>query len=490
MDLLRPNFNMAPMVKAMINIGALLDIPTGTFLEGRHGEMVLNGGLANLTGFVGIGNQFKSTFMLYMIITAMIRICELSTANIYDTEINVHISRLKQLMTRYIELQMEDLVDQGRMTVTDKAEHLADEWFDLLKEWLQNKRKNKEKILRNTPFLERDGSLMQIPVPTFGAIDSFSEFITADVVKMQDDNSLGDSKANTLYMKQGQQKNRFLMEIPPLAQSAYHYTLMTAHLGEKIEMDPHNPSPKALQHLTGNLKIKGAPTKFTFLMNNCWWCYNAAVLKTDDSARTPLYPRDSDDNMKNDTDLNVVTVRLLRGKSGPSGMGTEIVISQSEGVLPSLTEFHYLRNRKENPRDTSATAKRYGFDGNLQNYSLDLLPDVKLSRTSIRGKIDSDPRLVRALNITAEMCQMSELWHNMDELLCTPKQLYDDLKAAGYDWEMILSKTRGWWTLDNDDPRHELLFLSSMDLLRMRKGEYHPFWLEADKKTLKKEYQK
>jgi hypothetical protein len=45
-----------------------------------------------------------------------------------------------------------------------------------------------------------------------------------------------------------------------------------------------------------------------------------------------------------------------------------------------------------------------------------------------------------------------------------------------------LLNTRGWWTLDND--KQEVPFLSTLDLLRMRKGLYHPYWLAEDKRTI------
>jgi hypothetical protein len=82
---------------------------------------------------------------------------------------------------------------------------------------------------------------------------------------------------------------------------------------------------------------------------------------------------------------------------------------------------------------------------------------------------------------------MSYLWHTLQEgLLCTPKELYEDLIKAGYEWDTLLN-TRGWWTHELGEA-DELPFLSTMDLLRMRKGLYHPYWLEEDKKTLKAEF--
>jgi hypothetical protein len=460
-------YQAAPNVKVMINIGALMDIITGVSLKGFHGESILNGGLGNLTGVVGVGNNFKSTVLHYFTMAAMEAMCSgpraESSTNSYDTEINIHEWHLRLLLERFPNLHRLDIFETMQWLVTDKTVYMGDEWYDILKAALIQKRKDAKKHSRATPFMNRDrNSYLEILTPTFTQVDSLSEFVTQDVVKMQDDNSLGEAGGNMVSMRQGMQKNRFLMEIPALAAASYNYTLLTAHLGDEFNMDPRNPKARKLHYLPQNVKLKGVPEKFTFLMNTCWHCYNAAPLRQQDS-KTPTYPRDADDDLKGDTDLSSVMVRLIRNKSGPTGMVVELIVSQSEGVLPTLTEFHHI---KENGR--------YGLVGSLQNYALAIRPDVKLSRTTVRGKIDTDPLLCRAIRITSDMCQMNDLWHHLEkDFLCTPEQLYNDLKAKGYDWDVLLA-TRPYWALDNDNPTP---FLSTTDLLNMRQGTYHPYWM-------------
>ena len=469
-------FTPAPIVKIMINIGACLDIPTGTYLIGTRGEHVLNGGLGALTGVVGIGNNFKSTVMHYMMLTAMSRFTY-SIASTYDTEVNIHEWHLKNYQVYQELFKGVDILDSSneaikpRWTITDKTLYTGDEFFDKYKEFLQTKRKEEKKYRITSPFRDRDDkSPMPFTCPTFTEIDSMSEFVTKDVIAMQDDNSLGDSGGNMVSMRQGQQKNRFLMEIPGLANGSYDFLLMTAHLGDEFNMDPRNPKPKKLQYMQQGLKLKGVPEKFTFVMNNCWHCYNAAPLRND-TTKAPEFPRDTDDALKNDTDLCIVTIRQLRSKSGPSGMAIYLVVSQEEGVLPSLTEFYHI---KENGR--------FGLEGNNINYTVALCPDIKLGRTTVRGKIDRHPELRRAINITSELCQMHDLWHHLRPgLLCTPKELYDDLIKIGYDWKTLLN-TRYYWVPQEDEDKH-LPFLSTMDLLLMREGAYVPFWLSAEDKA-------
>ena len=193
-------------------------------------------------------------------------------------------------------------------------------------------------------------------------------------------------------------------------------------------------------------------------------------------SKGPEYPKEGHDSEDGGVDLYSVPLTMLRCKSGPSEYTLRIVVSQTEGVLPSLSEFHAL---KENDR--------FGMDGTQQHYALDIYPTVKLSRTTVRTKIDNDPQLRRALNITSELMQMGQFYRNIRSSLPTPKQLYEKITELGYSWEMILTQTRGWWTLNNE--QHPLHFLSTMDLVEMYLGKYHPYWLEDDKKTIKKEFQ-
>ena len=88
---------------------------------------------------------------------------------------------------------------------------------------------------------------------------------------------------------------------------------------------------------------------------------------------------------------------------------------------------------------------------------------------------------------------MKEYWRaalgNIDVRLLdlTPETLYEKVKEQGYDWDILLN-TRPWYSADDDD--HCQLELSTLDIMRIALGTYHPFWLEADKKTIKKKYRK
>lgn len=474
----RPPFDLIPKIRVAYNVGAMFDVPTGSYEIGIHGESILNGGMLPGVGIVGIGNNFKSAIGDFLQFTVMSRFSQhIHIFGIkYDTEMNVTESRQQQLAENVEGLSgNNNPILTGKWIVSDKARYYGNEWFEIYKAYVKDKIKNSKDYLITTPFVGRDGKQMQILLPTPTTIDSLTKFETQDVADTKDEHELGDSGANTIHMRSGLVKSRLIDEMVTLSARGNTPVVLTAHIGKLIPMDARAAPVKKLQYLKNNDQIKGVTDAFTFLTHICWQASNAAPLMND-LTKAPEYPDGPQDDMKGDTDLNEVTLTILRNKYGRSGLVMKIIVSQTEGVLPSLSEFHYIKTNVQ-----KETKMGWGLDGNVQNYTLTLAPDVKLSRTAIRPKIKENANLRRALTITSEMLQIKMLWIDKENLFCTPKELYDDLIAIGYDWDTLLS-TRGYWLADNDSPKHEKQFLSTMDLLRMRKGLYVPYWWPKDKK--------
>ena len=359
-------------------------------------------------------------------------------------------------------------------TVTNKNIIPGNKWAVELNKYADEKSKDKKNLIKLAPFANpyTKGTL-EVLIPTFVELDSLTEFEAESTVEMLA-KDLDAGNTNTYAMNQGKFKTQFLSQLPGTATRSNLYIVTTAHVGDKIDMaaSPYAPkAPKDLQFLKQTDNIKGVGTKFFFLTNQAWITHTPSVLKNQ-TTKGPEYPLGSDDSTE--PDLNLVMLTMLRSKSGPSGCTIPLVISQSEGVLPSLSEFHYI---KEN--------NRYGLDGNNINYNLFLYPECKLARTTVRSKINNDPLLRRAINITAELLQL-EIYSNdikQQGLLCSPKELYEDIKKLGYDWNVLLN-TRGYWTIDQYD--NPVPFLSTVDLLKMRVATYKPYWLEDSQNTKEK----
>jgi len=81
------------------------------------------------------------------------------------------------------------------------------------------------------------------------------------------------------------------------------------------------------------------------------------------------------------------------------------------------------------------------------------------------------------VQITSDLLQLKTYHRHLgdEDLLCDPKELYKDLKEMGYDWDKLLD-TRNWVTVDQYSDKVKP-FLTTIDLLKMRKGLYKPYWL-------------
>lgn len=464
----KPEFKETKSLKIYYNVGSLLDIPTGNYIKGLKGENILNGGLGVLTAIAGKGNTFKSTLAHYMVLSALDKISSsgiTSYVNIYDTEMNIIPERIVNFSKKFESFKNIDIIKEGIWSITDKSNHPGNEWYKILKTFLkEDKIKNRNNYLFDTPFLDVDGKPIKTLFPTFGEIDSISEFETADIEKIQNENEIGDSGGNTIHMRLGLAKTRLLMELPALCNSAAHYMVLTAHLGSEIPMQtgPYAVPTKKLQHLKMGEKIKGVTDKFFFLPNIFWQTVNSSVF-INNNTKGPEYPKTRDNPDEGSTDLNIVTIKQLRSKSGPSGITLDIIISQSEGVLPTLTEFHFI---KEN--------NRYGIEGNNINYNLTLYPEVKFGRTTVRNLIDTDPLFCKAIKFTADLFQIKQYLTIHGVIVPDIKELYNKLDKQ-YGFKKLL-ETRDYWTFNHYD--NKIPFLSAYDLIEMYFDKYKPYWLK------------
>jgi hypothetical protein len=466
------NIEPAEHIKLMIPVGAGLDVPNGMVIKGRRGEHILVGGLATFTGIVGKPNLFKSTIDRFMVHRAAARMRR-SRGGTYDTESNQYEELLGRQSKRIPELLGEDMYKSKRWVLTNKNKYPGEKWYELHRTFLRNKEAHAKELEVNTPFWDRDcNGPMKMIMPTFGDVDSFTEFTVTAVEDIQQKAELGSTDANMIFMRKGLMQTRMLMEVPSMYAAASHFCVMTAQIGKEQAIGqagpPGMPQETKLTDLKNGDKIKGVTDKFLSLTLACLQAVRARRM-INDTTKAPEFPRSSDDDMRLDTDLTEVYIKNLRSKSGPSGNLQVIVISQSDGVLPSLTEFCYVRELKE-----ANTKKRYGIDGSNVSYYLDMYPSVKLSRTTIRGKFDSDYKLRRAMNLTAEMCQMAELWHHHRTMYkMYPSDVFKVLTEKGYDMELLMM-TREWWTYNDEE--YPIPYLGTVDFLEMVLGRYHPYW--------------
>jgi hypothetical protein len=471
-------------LRAQINVGARMDIPTGFFVAGQYDEQILVGGLGHLEGLTGIPNSFKTAIVLYKQLSALDKVLStidlnLVKAHTYDCEYNLFMQRIFNLSRIFPNICATAYFENGRYKLTDREILSGNKWAAELRESLESKVKNRKKYTVTTPFMTPDRKGMQTTlVPSFGFLDSLTAFETDDMTDKKAENELGSKDNNTIHMRSGLVKTQLIADLPFIGVHANHYTQVTAHIGKTIDMPVSGgmapPPSKATQFMKQGEKLKGVGAQFLYLTNN--FLGTTKVIIPVASDKSPMYPADDiEKKMIGDKDLNIVTIGLIRSKTGASGREIELAVSMEDGVQPVLTEFWGLKSND-----------RFGLGGNNETFHLEIYPDVSMNRINLRRLIASDTKLCRAMNITSELQQMFQCYRHVRGRIPSMKVLYETIKDKGYDWDMILTKTRGWWAFD--DIKHPQRFLSSMDILRMFEGVYHPYWLEDDKKTIKPEF--
>lgn len=483
--ILRPDVPMIDPIKLHSNVGACLDIPTGKFHKGKYGESVLAGGVPLLFGITGKSNNFKSTMLAYMLLTMLYRLTNnQSSLSWYDTEVNVDLVRLAYIATQIEGYEnLDDYYGQNNIFLnqtwlfSDKGKISGNKWVDRIQNFLMAKIKEGRSLMRESPFLNIDGKTpIQWMLPSASALDSFTEFETDDVLAMRDKTEIGDSKANTINLRQGLGKDRLARELPSLTARGNHFFGSCAQYGKLKEMS-EGPTPprKTMNTMRQDEKIRGVTESYLFLILHLWLIDGSELLMSDDKTNAE-YP--VEEGSSEALDLYKCPMKMLRSKTGTAGFTIPVLVSQKRGVQPSLTEYYNIQK----------AGKNYGMTTVRGNYvfDLDLYPDHSVQRTTVRRLINEDHLFRRALNLTSELRQIENFHEGMMGRVPPPKDIYQKLKADGYNMELLLS-SRGWWTFDND--KQKTPFLSSQDLINMFYGEYEPFWLSKDKQSIRAEFQ-
>lgn len=474
----------APFLPAL-NTGTLVDIATGHFVPAADGSHILNGGIVLTNAKTGRPQMFKSTNALGEAVNAYARYPG-SDFIVNDTERTLQKERI---------LSMADvpIPHNNAFKLTTRAEYYAEDFFDLIRGIADEKSNHKNDWLVEAPHIDlKTGKPYRIFRPTFVGIDSWSnmpsrvvENMLLSQIKVGEDGevssktSITDSDTNTAFMRDGLAKKKILTQLNGLAERAGIYFFFTAHIGDKIEMNPYAPSPKSLQHMRMSDKPKGVGADFMFLMMNLLDCREAKVL-LNDADKSTMYP--TKDSRTGDVDLNTVTQVVTRCKGNISGQQVSMVVSQSEGVMPALSNYHMLK-----------IGKYWGLDGNPMRHAPVLMPDVILQRTTVNDLLRQNPQLRRALEILAQLYYVQTHWTTRGAPVnfgIDPKALADKLMSSAASMSDILD-SRGWWTYTYDGWKSDQNYLSLYDILGIVEGSYKPKWLSlkgiaANKDDVKK----
>lgn len=472
-----------------LNTGTHLDLATGSFVPGIDGATILNGGLAMTNGTMGKPQTFKSTLTVGCCVQALVR-CPGSEMFFDDTEFSQQKKRLVRMHDLYLDdperrlaLQEQLGVDKDgndiesdavRLRITNPNGMSAEEYFDKIKELADYKIKNRKHLEVEIPLLDpKTGKPQRMLIPTFAGYDSWSKAASRASEETLEKHSASSSDTNTVFMKDGRVKSLIMRQIPALSARAGLYWFLTAHVGDKIEMNAFAPPSKDLQFMKQGEKAKGVGADFLFLASNLLEVRSPKLLT--DGNKECEYPLPT--GATSPTEMNQITAILTRCKNNGAGAQINPVLSQTNGLEPGLSNYDYL---KENDY--------FGLVGSKVMHRPALHPDMVLSRTQAMGKL-RDYKTARAIEILAQLCYIQNNWTLRDMPVpfnITPQALFEALDKSSYAISDILN-SRGWWTyhwdgLAADDPIRPMLerpYLSLWDILALTTGQYTPKFFQA-----------
>ena len=433
-----------------LNCISLFDVQTGTYVPGAHNGMILNGGLGATNGVIGREQMFKSTELFSFVLSAMHHYPE-SECMVNDTEY----AQKKDRLLRFLPDEVDRNEFEKRIAISTPADTTTEEFFAKAKDACLLKVKHAADYTVETPILDpRSGKPLRMLIPTFMVFDTWSKMMSDYVQTTLNTKELGSSDTNMVFMKDGIIKKMMMAQIPRLAAMSNTYFLMSAHVGNKFELNPYAQTPKSLPNMRQTDKPREVGSDFNFLISNVMDVRRVQLLQ--DDKKESQYP--SPDG--GDAELNEVLSVLVRCKNNMSGTQLPLVLSQFNGVIENLSNYHYL---KEN--------KYFGMPGSTISHK-PAMTDVSVGRTTIRQKL-ADQKVARAVELLAQLCYIQNNWNlsnNEVNFMMNPEDLAKNLITRN-DKPGIsdILESRGWWTYDK---KNQQPYMSLYDVLAIAQGVY------------------
>ncbi len=459
----------------MPNTGSVLDISAGHWVPGHKGQMILNGGIPLWSCLAALPNMFKTTILTHQV--AMILLAWKGTiVHVHDSETTMVESRIERLILDAMDVGCpgvdvpDNLSSSGRLFFTSAVDYDATQLFNLLKAIA--KKRHETLALTKCEILDtKTNKPYEWLPPLVEFWDSFSGMNAESANDMLEKADVGTSGLNMLAMRVNQGKSQIVEQLPSFTARNAIYVLATAHVGQSYQLDPYKPNVRTLRFMKDNVKLKRVPENLSFSTGNCYVITSMVPMVKDGSPEFPYTPGDENSG----SDLLNLKLTNMRGKFGPSDIPHTVIVSQRDGWLPYMSNFIYLKDNG-----------KYGFEGNNVNFTLAFCPEIKLGRTTLRLKFRENYVLHTAALHLVNLHWMHTRWEEdllPDKYRCEPKELYESIKAMGYDWDLLL-KCRYWHGEIVEGEKH-IPYLSTFDLLRIRLGEYHPYWYPVKKEDLK-----
>lgn len=445
-----------------LNTATLFDLACGA-VHPCLKNYVVNGGMSNIIGFGGRSQTYKSTIAESYAARALSIYPDMKCV-IVDSENN------KTSTDRYNSFAINGVDVSKNIRIYDATTDDINSVHDKIKSIVDYKMKHAKDMMVETPFLDKDGKPIMMIQPTLFGIDSFTALQADSTTDVVGNTNLDDSSLNTIWMRSGKNKTLFMRQLVQYARKANIYFFLTAHLGDNKDLgaNPNMPPAKQLQYFTQKDKLKDVGSQFEFLTNTFLKTNSATTLI--DSNKECQYPTD----FSTPTELNKVNVTVVRNKINASGMSIPFVVSQHMGIMNALTHLQYLKDQK----DQILFTQRGG------NMTDNLYPEVTFTRNNIRSKSESDYKLDRALDLSAQLVYIKNCWTSFKLPVdaSIPLEKFVEFVTSDKDISNDILTSRSYWTYNKKDLRPMLTIFDILEMVATGKkpGTQLPTYVPDD----------
>ena len=436
------------------NTDSIFDFMSGSFTMGSDSHWYCRGGLSSgIEALLGRPGQYKSTFNASL----AMRMC-----SIYQTELIIFDSELTIIKDKDRILRMAGdhagVLDEGNIIALDaKNTYDIEAMREVIEEMGEKKLQMKPSDLYfTTPFLDKDGKQVKLMRPTVIFIDSWSDLQSREEREKIDDKGLDDSTAKTLALLDANKKTLLARVLNKYASKYGMEIVSTAHYGQKVNMDPYAANPRVLQWGSTGESAKNVGSKYQFYSNPQMLI--SSCTKLQDDARQCKYRLGE---ATSNVELNELLVLIQRSKGNASGITHPFVVSQEDGLVTDCTDYAYLRT----------AGKGFSMTGNNVTHQPFLMPDTNLTRNTFRGICQKDHRVIRALQLGAQLLYVQNNWSSKGfdfSIKPDPKKFVDFLMSdkSPYTVDRILN-SRGYWLPEELKTEDTPEYLSIFDILSL-----------------------
>lgn len=468
-DFVTTNYRSSPMLHINLNISPLFDLINGNYYKGADGVTYLNGGMSDNNALAG-GNNTQKTGKIVFELCRFLKRFPLGLVFYYDTESTLDITRIAKQIDKDFGIAgyfFDKIFNKTFIYKNKKDEFDGADYHNFIKGYYKAFKENQgdKTNYMKTVFIADDGGAMEIPIPVMMICDSLTEtrFNQATIKFAEEDIDSG-GKQNTRDMNFGNLKRVLFEDASDLGGPSGMKLYWVGQVQDVINLT-NGPLEKQSVFIRQGKKIAKCPKAILNMPHLGFEILKGLPLKNDQDW---LYPSpDGKDtvviNGKENPDLLIYTFTMFRNKGGSSGVQLSFIGSQGGGIQEGLSMYHTLKSYKY-----------WGMQvGSNVSHGCDLLPDVKVGRTTIRKELDTNYKLYRAISICYQMWFMQSFNLTLDKkFIISPEELYQKIIEQGYDWDDMLN-TVDYWHCDPSETRPSL---STLELLLIALGERKPYW--------------